>query len=80
MIRSSRVAVDVHVAPDPRRVPAGVVAGLTLMALAFGLDLVAHGASLESVEQVAHLTGVLGMVLTWSAVVLDGLRNTARRA
>jgi hypothetical protein len=62
------------------QVPAAIVAGLTLMAGAFGLDIAAHWAALESVEPTAHAAGMLGMVITWSAVVVDGFRHTVRRA
>jgi hypothetical protein len=55
--------------------PALLVVGLALMAGAFGLDVIAHGAALESVEPTAHAAGMLGMVITWSAVVVDGLRH-----
>jgi hypothetical protein len=68
-------------APHPgsaRRVPATVIAGLSLMAGAFGLDLVAHGASLVAVEPVAHLAGMAGMAMTWLAVVVDGIRRPLR--
>jgi hypothetical protein len=61
-----------------REVPAPVVAGLALMAGAFGLDLVAHGASLESVEPVAHVAGIAGMAVTWLAVVIEGVRRNPR--
>jgi hypothetical protein len=63
-----------------QQVPALVVVGLTLMAGAFGLDVVVHAAALEPVEPVAHGAGMLGMAITWIAVVADGLRRTARRA
>ena len=56
-----------------------LMSGLALMAGAFVLDVVVHAAPLVSVEPVAHVAGILGMVLTWSAVVIDGLRP-ARRA
>ena len=48
------------------------------MAGAFALDLVAHGASLEPVEPVAHLAGIAGMGMTWLAVVVDGVRRNRR--
>ena len=70
-------ASDATTAPA-RRTPTAVVAGLTLMAGAFGLDLIAHGASLEAVEPVAHLAGMTGMAVTWLAVVVDGSRRTRR--
>ncbi len=60
--------------------PAAIVAGLALMGGAFVLDVAVHAASLTPVEPVAHAAGMLGMVFTWSAVVLDGLRGSARRA
>ena len=60
--------------------PAAIVAGLTLLGGAFALDVAAHSTGLTSVEPVAHVAGVLGMVLTWIAVVIDGLRSPARRA
>ncbi|MCI0583685.1 MAG: hypothetical protein L0227_12500 [Chloroflexi bacterium] len=56
-----------------------VLIGLGLMAIAFLLDVVVHVAALEALEPTAHLAGVLGMVLTWSAVVVDGARRSARR-
>lgn len=65
---------------DAARLPVAIVAGLTLMAGAFVLDLAAHAAAVDSIEPVAHVAGLLGMVLTWGAVVVDGLTQTARRA
>ena len=62
------------------RLPVAIVAGLALMAGAFVLDLAAHAGAVHSIEPGAHLAGVLGMVLTWAAVVVDGLTQTARRA
>jgi len=47
---------------------------------AFGLDVLAHGAGIESLEPVAHGAGMLGMVVTWGAVVFDGLRNPGNRS
>lgn len=61
-----------------RSSPAPLVVGVALMVGAFGLDVAAHGAGLPSLEPVAHEAGVLGMVLTWSAVVIDGLLPSAR--
>ena len=62
-----------------RDLPASIVAGLSVMAGAFALDLLAHGAGLLEVEPVAHVAGVVGMVLTWLAVVVDGIDRPARR-
>ncbi len=59
--------------------PTGVLPGLALMAIAFLMDVAVHVADLETLESTAHLAGVLGMVLTWSAVVVDGARRSARR-
>lgn len=77
----------IHVAPGPRMQGHALIKahfvigpGIALMAGAFGLDVAAHGAALVALESVAHVAGVLGMALTWSAVVLDGLRNNRRRA
>jgi uncharacterized membrane protein len=58
--------------------PVAVVPGLVLMAVAFLADVAAHAGALESLEPVAHLAGVLGMVLVWIAVVIGGVRGTAR--
>ena len=60
-------------------VPIAVLPGLALMAAAFVMDVAVHVAALEPLEPSAHLAGVLGMVLTWSAVVVDGARRSARR-
>lgn len=77
----------IQVAPVPRmqdhtliEAHTAIGAGIALMAGAFGLDVVAHGAAFVALEPVAHVAGVLGMALTWSAVVLDGLRNNRRRS
>ncbi len=68
--------------PDqgPGRVLALLVIGVSLMVGAFGLDVIAHGRGLLSLEPAAHGAGVLGMVITWGAVVIDGLRHAARPA
>jgi len=59
--------------------PIAVLPGLALMAIAFLMDVAVHVAALETLEPMAHLAGVLGMVLTWSAVVVVGARRSARR-
>lgn len=58
--------------------PIAVLPGLALMAFAFVIDVAVHVAALETLEPTAHLAGVLGMVLTWSAVVIDGTSRSAR--
>ena len=58
--------------------PAPVVPGLVLMAIALGVDVAAHAGVLTSLEAPAHLLGVFGMVLTWIAVVADGIRRSSR--
>lgn len=75
------------VAPAPRSadeghkpLPALLVVGPVVMAAAFGLDVAAHSTGLTSLEPMAHEAGVLGMLLTWGAVMFDGLRNNARSA
>ncbi len=67
-------------APSRATTPVALVAGLALMAGAFVLDVAAHAAALTSVEPTAHVAGILGMLIAWGAVVVDGLRPTARRA
>jgi hypothetical protein len=74
-IRSAIARRRFHAVP----LPIGVLPGLALMAIAFLMDVAVHVATLEQLEPTAHLTGVLGMVLTWSAVVVDGARHIARR-
>ena len=64
-------------------VPRLVVAGLLVMALGGGLDLVVHLApaqehvqtGLHPQEHLAHLVGIVGMALIWAGVVLDGVRR-----
>jgi hypothetical protein len=61
-------------------VSAPLIAGVVLMGGAFGLDVLAHGAGIESLEPVAHGAGMLGMVVTWGTVVIDGLRIPGNRS
>ena len=75
---------QVRSATARRRLPAAalpiaVLPGLALMAIAFLMDVAVHVAALETLEPTAHVAGVLGMVLTWSAVVVDGARRSVRR-
>lgn len=76
-------ALPARAGPGPEgaghRVPALLVVGVSVMAGAFGLDVLAHGAGIESLEPVAHEAGMLGMLITWGAVVVDGLRKAAHR-
>lgn len=78
------ITAQVMPATARRRLPASplpiaVLPGLALMASAFVMDVAVHVAALEAVEPTAHVAGVLGMVITWSAVVVDGTRRSARR-
>ena len=56
--------------------PLAVIPGLVLMAVALGVDAAAHAGLFLSLEAPAHLLGVLGMVLTWIAVVGGGIRQS----
>ena len=73
-VRSAR-ARRLHSSP----LPIAVLPGLALMATAFVMDVAVHVAALEALEPTAHVAGVLGMVITWSAVVVDGAHRSARR-
>jgi hypothetical protein len=55
-----------------------VVPGVVLMAIGLAIDVAVHTGVLSASETSAHLTGVLGMVLTWVAVVADGIHPLAR--
>ena len=61
-----------------RRLPLAIVPGLMLMAAALVADVGAHAGVHALLEAPAHLLGVLGMVLTWIAVVADGIHRTSR--
>ena len=73
------LAKDAHRAPGDlaSRLPLAVVPGLVLMAVALGADVAAHAGVLASLEAPAHLLGVFGMVLTWIAVVVGGIRRSS---
>ena len=66
--------------------PRLVVVGVAVMAIGLGLDLVVHlapvhdhdHAGFDPQEQLAHLVGVVGMLITWLGVVADGVRRQLR--
>jgi hypothetical protein len=64
----------------PRPIPLSITAlpGLVLMATGLAVDIAVHTGLLAASETSAHLTGVLGMALTWVAVVADGIHRHAR--
>lgn len=65
--------------------PRLVVIGVAVMAIGLGLDLVVHLAPVhdhahahavfDPEEQLAHVVGFVGMVITWLGVVADGVRR-----
>ena len=69
--------------------PRLVVVGVAVMAIGLGLDLVVHlapvhdhahaHAGFDPEEQLAHVVGFVGMVITWLGVVADGVRRQLHR-
>ena len=64
--------------PSPVPLSIAVLPGLVLMAVGLVVDVAAHAGVLTAFEASAHRTGVLGMALTWLAVVIDGLHHSRR--
>jgi hypothetical protein len=70
-----------------RRMPAGSLLGVVVMALGLAADVVAHldpavgdHHGVVTNEQLsAHLVAFAGMVLVLAGVVVDGIRSTLRR-
>ena len=69
------------------RLPLLVVVGVLVIGAGAGLDVLVHRApahedahaGFHPQEHIAHFTVVVGMLLTWAGVVLDGVRRQARR-
>lgn len=81
------IEVARQTAVEVRSLPAMSRAGLVVMAAALALDVAIHLASdghagheHAGPEQLAHLLGIVGMVLVLAGVVIHGVRRQLRRA